>query len=303
MTTGRNQAEGPDERREHTLEEVSDRTQVGYPGAKEETSWQAANHDVTRFTDELRGISDKAATAFDCRHDLGNYSSTERKEMVAAFDKSFKNIEFHGDDEAKHSLAQDVSKTIFDPIRTHVEKLEYQLSRNDSPTSYTMADHETSQAAMSYFQENFAKALEHGDPDKADATERMETLIRYSTIHFNEANLQWADHNERTNDAAREVVEAFQQHQETAPVPDEPPKLQQPIPAGRGREIQGNARAVPRRNRNDRGPDRQEGDGPHPGDHAQHQPTHRQVLTDRPDPQVDSRRRLEKRTQPFTNPK
>ena len=232
MTTGRNQAEGPDERREHTLEEVSDRTQVGYPGAKEETSWQAANHDVTRFTDELRGISDKAATAFDCRHDLGNYSSTERKEMVAAFDKSFKNIEFHGDDEAKHSLAQDVSKTIFDPIRTHVEKLEYQLSRNDSPTSYTMADHETSQAAMSYFQENFAKALEHGDPDKADATERMETLIRYSTIHFNEANLQWADHNERTNDAAREVVEAFQQHQEMLQFQMNHPSYSNPFPPG-----------------------------------------------------------------------
>ena len=254
MTTRRNQAEGPDERREHALEEVSDRRQIGYPGASEETSWQAANHDVTRFTDELRGINDKAATAFDCRHDLGNYSSTERKEIVAAFDKSFKNVEFHGDDEAKHDLAQDVSKTIFDPIRTHVEKLEYQLSRNDSPTSYTMADQETSQAAMSYFQENFAKALEHGDPDKADATERMESLIRYSTIHFNEANLQWADHNERTNDAVREVVEAFQKHHEFLNMQMNHPSYNNPFPPGGEERFKEMLEDYHRRNRNDRGP-------------------------------------------------
>ena len=224
-----------DERREHAIEEVTDRRQVGYPGADEKPSWQGANDHIVQFTDELRGISDKAADAFqafDNRHDLGNYSSTERKEIVAAFDKSFKNVEFHGDDDAKHHLAEHISKTVFDPIETHVEKLEFRLSKNDSPTPYTMADHETTQAAMNYFKENFAKALEHPDPDKADSTDRMETLVRYATIHFNEANIMWADHNERTNDAVREVVDAFQQHHEMLQFQMNHPSYRNPFPPG-----------------------------------------------------------------------
>ena len=234
MTTRRDQTEGPEERYEHDPEELSDRRQVGYLGTKEETSWQATNHHVIQFTDELRGISDKAATAFDDRHDLGNYSSTERREIVAAFDKSFKNVEFHGDDEAKHNLAEDISQTIFDPIRSHVEKLEYQLqlAKKDNTTFYSMADHETSQAAMKYFQESFAEALQYEDPDGFDTTKRMETLIRYSTIHFNEANLQSADHNERTNDAVREVVEAFQQHHQMLQFQMNHPNYRTPFPPG-----------------------------------------------------------------------
>ena len=237
MTTRRDQTEGPDERYEHRLEELTDRRQVRYPGTKEESSWQAANQHVIRFTDELSAVSEKAGragAAFDCRHDLGNYSSSERREIVAAMDTSFKKMEFYGDDHARHDLADDISKTIFDPIQKHVEQLEYRLQQADaeSPTGYTMADHQTSQAAMKYFQESFAEALEHGDPDSLDATKRMETLLRYSTIHFNEANIQWANHDERTNDAAREVVEIFQQHLEFLQGQMKHPSYRNPFPPG-----------------------------------------------------------------------
>ena len=79
------EAEDRDEQVEDKVEdEDKDKEKTEFSSDDRDSSFRAANQHIVKFTDELRGVNEKAAVNFDRRKNPAEFDMSERKEMVEA---------------------------------------------------------------------------------------------------------------------------------------------------------------------------------------------------------------------------
>lgn len=110
---------------EHQDERATDLAQTRYPAADQDTSYRNSDPHMLQFTDELKAINDKAATAFDNRDNLADYTSESRLEFMKSYVEAFNKVDFNNNFNDRMAAANDISQTVFKPLYETVEIAEF----------------------------------------------------------------------------------------------------------------------------------------------------------------------------------
>ena len=98
-----------------------------------------SNEFLTKFNSELRGIDDRAASVFDPKGSIADYSADDRKSFVNAYITAFNNTAPE-DLTEKWEAAKDTSNMIFKPLYEEIELKEAQAHLNFSPEVLEVLD-------------------------------------------------------------------------------------------------------------------------------------------------------------------
>ena len=127
----RNTLENRNEILEYDDEKFEHKT--NYPGANEESVLEASNKHVLEFHNKLEEINEHAAFAFDNREDIGQYPASNCKEMIASHLEAFNSVEFDGNANDRLEAANDIAKTIFEPMHKYIATNMLESQHNVDP--------------------------------------------------------------------------------------------------------------------------------------------------------------------------
>ena len=105
-------------REEHQEEHASEAKHLQYAVENQE-DWSRSDPGI-RFTDELKKVSDKAATAFDNGESLANYSDEELDHIVDSYLTAWSKLEFASDTD-RRDAADGLAHKVFEPLASQEE--------------------------------------------------------------------------------------------------------------------------------------------------------------------------------------
>ncbi len=113
---------------EHPDEQAAGKQATNYPGANQREDW-SRNEIQENLMEQLDG---QARAALKYNHNLADYDTGDRKNIVNSVAEGFNSLEFTSDKE-RHEAAQETAATVFKPFYREIDIQELQGNPNFSP--------------------------------------------------------------------------------------------------------------------------------------------------------------------------